>query len=294
MLQSLFANPPEFPEEMLKKCRRHNDFTAVAFEWSKYIGVLCIKMASIDTSSLRLQNLELINIVILQGLLNRCSRLFYSIVYLGASNKFDETIRIISRCLIETLFKIKWLIKKSDSNSFKRYLRDSLAGDKEFKDIIESEIIKHSGKKLVIEERMLKSIKRCFNLAGMTTEDFSKYKRMPNFRELCKQIDYDDMAYVTMMRMGSHAIHGTWTDLLANYIEHEDDNFTLKDNNKTAPSENYYTVNNIFALDVFTDYLSYILAEQSEANKIIEIITGIKDEILGYHDESCKDDYSIL
>jgi len=102
-----------------------------AFEWSKFMGVLCIRVASIypDQSNLTLN--DKLNIAIIKGLLNRSSRLLYSMIYLGSNNKFNETIGILSRCLMETLIKLRWLILKKDKNSFNRYLRDSLDSDYE-------------------------------------------------------------------------------------------------------------------------------------------------------------------
>lgn len=294
MFEYIFQNPPNITDEMLSSCRKTKNYKIIAFEWLKYIGIICIKLANIDRNSPGVISRDEINYIILQGLLNRSARLTYSIVHLGSQNKFEETIRIIARCIVETLFTIKWLIKYSEDNSFKRYLRSSLDGDKEFWDIIETNIQDRSGEKLIIEERMLKSIKRSFSTAGMTKDSINQYRKMPQFRQICTQIGYGDLAYVTMMRMGSHAVHGTWSDLLANYLEDENGNLVLRDNDRTSPSENYYTSSSLFTIEALKDYIIYILEPHDSTTKIINELNSILDSVLQYRDESADKDYDTI
>ena len=71
-----------------------------------------------------------------------------------------------------------------------------------------------------IEERMLRSISNVCAVSRVKIEDLS---RKPGdwgggMRERMKIIGKEDQ-YVTMMRMPSHAVHGTWVDLYKNHLK---------------------------------------------------------------------------
>lgn len=294
MNTEFFPKPPEISEELITTCKNNKNFMPIAFEWSKFIGILCIKVASIMPSSSPTTVRNKLNIAILTGLLNRCSRLFLSMIHLASANKFDETIRVISRCLMESLIKIRWLITKENDDSFKRYLRDGLYADYELRKIISSIISDRNDQTLVIEERMLNSIDRVFATAGFTPEDLEKHKKLPNFKQILLDLGYDAAAYVFIQRMGSQSIHGTWSDLMACYLEYDKGEFNLQDNDKSYPKENYFTTNILFALEAFSSYVNYIIEENEVKNELLNTFDAIKDEILNYHEESASSDYLIV
>ncbi len=121
---------PELPittDEDIQQYKKNNDFFPLAFKWSRYCGILSIRFASISIDSPTIDaKKQILHINILQGLINRCSRLLAFTIHLAQANKFDETIRIIARCLNETIVKIQWLtVTKQSSTS--RYLLLSTA-----------------------------------------------------------------------------------------------------------------------------------------------------------------------
>ncbi len=291
MIDYIFKNPPDISDEQREKCRETGNYTGIAFEWTKYLGIIAIKFANLDRNSTVVRVHSKINIAILQGMLNRSGRLIFSIIHLASHRKFEETIRIIFRCVIETIFTFRWLIKFSGKDSFNRYLRDSLDGDYEFRQVILGEIENRSNTQLVIEERMLKSISRNFELSGMSFETFKEHKKLPNFKQICEQLDLGDMAYVTMMRMGSHSIHGTWTDLLANYIDYSEEEFRMADNTDSDPGENYFTAISLFLIESFQDYANFMLDPCVELSEIHERLAEIQTKVIDYRDEAARPDY---
>ena len=294
MIDYFFKNKPSFSDEEIARCKEKNNFISIAFEWSKYLAVVCNKLASISRDSPGAHSRPELQYVIVQGLLNRNSRLMYSMIYLGRENKFDETIRILARCQQETLLTVQWLVKYADKDSFRRYLRKGLEGDEELWAFLEGEIEKRDGKTLVMEERMLNSIKRSFNTAEITRDELKQIKGMPSFRQICEQLGYNDMAYVSVMRIGSHAVHGTWSDLLFSYIEQVEGRFQLRDNDRTSPSENFYTTANFFTISTLKSYISFILTPDPQTTAIIDKLDSIGKEVWDYREQSAEGDYNFV
>jgi len=271
-----------------------NNFMPFAFEWAKYIGLLCNLIASIDPESPGVKDKKKLHLAILQGLLNRCSRLMLSILHLASANKFDETIRIITRCVTETAIKIRWLVEFEHEKSFERYLKDSLDVDLELKNLIEQNISKRSNQSLVIENRMLTSIKESFDYAQFSEEDLEKYKKLPSFKQICFDIRLSNQDYMTVQRMGSQAVHGAWSDLLANYMTFENGRYILQDNVTSFPHENYFTLNNLFLIDALLSYTSFALVDDEIKDSMFFVFEGIKEEVLKYQHASAFEDFVIL
>lgn len=145
------------------------------------------------------------------------------------------------------------MINNVDKDSFNRYLKDNLKGDLELEQIIQKNISNRGNEKLVIERRMLNSIKRTFKRARFDKEEMKHHKSLPNFRQICENVGLGDLGYVTIQRMGSHAIHGTWYDLLTNYIKFKDGEFSLRDNIDSKPQENYFTQINILLIEALKE-----------------------------------------
>jgi hypothetical protein len=140
---------------------------------------------------------------------------------------------------------------------------------------------------------MLNSIQTTYDSIGYS-EDISKNnKQYPTFENICNDIFGNDSAYICVQRMGSHAIHGTWADLYSSYLNYDNNKFSLKDNISSKPQENNFTLNNLLILEAIIDYTKYYLNEDELKDEIIDILIGIKEEILDYEHISAKNDFKI-
>lgn len=284
---------PDISKNEIKKCKENNNFMPIAFKWSKFCGIMSIRFASItlDSPSINRQ-IDDIHIIILQGLLNRCSRLLMSIMHLASANKFDETIRIIFRCLMETIIKIEWLTINKNNDAFTRYIADGLKSDLVLKKLIEKNIFERDGKTQIIEERMLNSIRKCVNNSGMTEKQVTETKKMPNFYTICSDTG-NDKTYITIQRMGSHAIHGTFTDLLFHYLENNDGVFSLKDNTD-KPKDSYLTTPCLFLTIALEKYSTYIFDNLELISELKVFLKDVRMQIFANFNDLKSSDFDYV
>jgi hypothetical protein len=213
---------PTFSDELIEQCTQSSDFRPMLFEWYKFVGIFCNQVSSISQGSPAFQKIPPVHFAVLIGLLNRCSRLMLANTRLSSTKKYGETTRLLDRSISESAIKIQWLCYKDNAESFVRYLADGLKKDLILKEEIKKNILSRNGSILVIEKRMLESIQNCLNLSGLSEKDVKDAKKLPDFAKMCKDLKLHDSVYTAIQRMGSHAVHGTWSELVFNYIQHED------------------------------------------------------------------------
>ncbi|MBT4793456.1 MAG: hypothetical protein HON90_17925 [Halobacteriovoraceae bacterium] len=106
-----FGEYPEITEEQWQKSRDNNDFSHIAFEVFKYLGMSIIKLANLyENNDEHRDKVKEIEYKILQGHLMKVSRMYHSIIHLTVENKFLESISILQRALFETLINARYLI----------------------------------------------------------------------------------------------------------------------------------------------------------------------------------------
>ena len=174
-------DPPMFSDDQVKRCRESGDFMLMLFEWYKFVGHLCIFFALIKSESPAVRDFPPIQYSVHTGLLNRCSRLMLANLALSHNGRFGETTALLDRCIFESSVKIMWLCHKGTDDAFRRYLADGLKTEVELSAEIRGNIAdREENRVLVIERRMLNSIKRHMALAGLTEDEISAIKKMPN------------------------------------------------------------------------------------------------------------------
>lgn len=218
-----FPSPPSITEEELRKCQETNDYCPVFFEWYKYVAELSSFFSCIQSDSNALRPINSLHYGTLIGLLNRCSRLMLSNVVLSHKGLFGETTSIIDRCIFESCIKIIWLCDEPTDEKFEQFIADGLKTELRFKEKITEKIASRGNKSILIEERMLASIKRYLSISGMSEEQISKSKKLPTLYDMIAQ-HADELLYIVAQKIGSHHIHGTWPSLLLHYIKIDENN----------------------------------------------------------------------
>lgn len=270
---------PTFSDEMVKECINNKDFRPILFEWYKFVGIFCNIVACISPESPALRKISPIYYAVLIGSLNRCSRLMLSNTRLSSTRKYGETTRLLDRCITETAIKIQWLCHKDDPDSFTRYLADGLKKDLFLKSQINVNIENRNGQILVIENRMLKSINNCVDLSGLTEQEIIDAKKLPDFANICADLDISDILYTAIQRMGSHAVHGTWSDLIFNYLRNEDGKgLCPRDHDSDTQDVQFILVIHVI-IDAMKSFLNYIGTDDLEIKKIISVLDQVDEKI---------------
>jgi hypothetical protein len=210
---------------------------------------------------------------------------------LANEGKHGEASRILDRCIFETCTKVTWLCENTDSEPFERFLADGLKRDLEFGELIRGEIQKRKdGKALVIEERMLASIEHAITSAGLDERVVKETKKLPDMASLHQLTGHERLVYVAIERMGSHAVHGSWTDLRTNYLEVEDEEFVLRDNDVPMDVNQFVAVST-FVLDALEAFITFMCEAKAPAEALLEPICSARRGILDFFDSAVGDDF---
>lgn len=274
-----FSDFPVFDSYLIEQCNESRDYRPLLFEWYKYVGINCNSVASISGDSPALRAVPKVHYAVLVGLLNRCSRLMLSNIALSSNGKFGETTRIIDRCISESALLVMWLCRELDSDYFTRYLADGLRSDLRLKAQIVKNIAGRNGVCLVIEERMLRSIDEKLKSSQLSTKEIEDAKQFPDLASIISKVDLDENAYTAIQRMGSHAIHGTWTDLNVCYLKKNPEGyFTLRDHDMQMHHNQYVAVS-FLVLDAMRQFLEALAVEQCYICDLLSVLDEVRGEI---------------
>ncbi|MBN2267218.1 MAG: hypothetical protein JW725_02650 [Candidatus Babeliaceae bacterium] len=284
---------PTFSEEFVNECTCSKDFRPILFEWYKFVGIFCNIVACISPESPALREIHPVHYAVLIGSLNRCSRLMLSNIRLSSTRKHGETTRLIDRSITETAVKILWLCQKDNPDSFTRYLADGLKKDLLLKKQISGNIENRNGNILVIEQRMLKSIKNCIDWSELSEQKINNAKKLPDFATMCEDLGFTEVFYTAIQRMGSHAVHGTWSDLIFNYLRHEDGKRLYSRDHDSDTQDVQFIVVIHVVLDAMKSFLNYVVSDKSAINGFVATIENIDEKIRGIQSLAWSSDFSV-
>jgi hypothetical protein len=217
---------------------------------------------------------------LLAGLLNRCCRLMLANIKLTDDGLFAESSRILDRCIMESAFRLRWLCRKNDPNFFQCCIADGLKAEVELRQNIRRQINARGGTVLPIEDRMLRSTERMLNASGMTEGDVCAAPHMPRFDKICGELDLPHQFYLAVQKIGSHPVHGSWSDLMTFYLEWDQNNgFKIADHN-ARPHDNQYIFGSLFVIDATIDFLKFIDNTQAPIEKYAPELLEARDLII--------------
>lgn len=255
--EDILPKPAVITGEQLDKARSTGRYEGIAFEEYKFAAQLIALMARISKDSEEFKDIPPQHFNVLMGLMNRCSRLMLSTLALSYEGRFGETSAIIFRCITESALKIIWLCTDPNQEKFERYIGDSLKPELELKEMIELNI-KERGDILLVEKRMLESIDFHFSKGEMMESQIRDTKKMPDVASLLDSTGFNRLMYVSLYRMGSHHIHGTWPSLLFHYLDkvESSDFFEPRGNDVSTRANEYIAVTLIIsrAGAAYSDY----------------------------------------
>ena len=289
----LVPEPPKITEEEMNRCRETDDFRPILFEWYRFVGRLCILLATMQRNSPAFRQVESQDYYVLIGLLNRCARLMLANIALSHEGAFGETTAVIDRCIFESAVKIIWLVNTSDNERFRRLVADGLKTELEFKARIEAEITARGGTALVIEKRMLTSIEKYIASSGMTAGEIADAKRLPDLASMIEAIWQDRMFYLVGQKLGSHHVHGTWVSLRMHYLQ-EANNGELGPRDHDCPTHvNQFVLTSALVLSAVEAFVSYTINEADEKGLLLRAIEAVRKEIEAINVEIVGNDFEL-
>ncbi len=277
--KSGFPELPSFSCALIKKCTQTKDFRPILFEWYKFVGLFCNFVARISPKSTIVKKIPQVHYAILSGSLNRCSRLMLSNARLSSTRRYGETTRLIDRCISESAIKIQWLCCNDDPDCFVQYLADGLKKDLILKTQIEKNIANRNSEILEIEKRMLKSIQKCVVLSQLSEEEVNKAKKIPDLAKMFEDLGMPTISYTAIQRMGSHSIHGTWTDLILTYLTYDDEQgFSPRDHNCETQDVQFVQIIHL-VLDAIKGFICYTLLDQTAIKHFLNVCDHVEKKM---------------
>lgn len=279
----ILGDPPKFDAALTEECREAKDFRPLYFEWYKFVAMKCSLLSTIDLSTDCLKPIPEVHRAVFVGLLSRCARLMCSNLKLSEENSYGETTRIIDRCIAESAVKIRWLCHKDSRESFVRYLANALKKDFDLQDTIWRNVADRAGDGVVIEKRMLGSIALTLEKSGLTEMEVIDAKQLPDLATMFGDLGLKDDLYTALQRMGSHSVHGTWTDLVANYLDRIDGRFYPQDHGIATQDVQYIVICRL-VLWAMADYLHYVITDCSLLKVFVAQVQSIEKILLDFND----------
>jgi hypothetical protein len=162
----------------------------------------------------------------LRGFLVRIAKFMLAVVQLCAGHERGEVILALNRSILESVANLRFLVLKNEERFYDQFVKFSLGPERELYDLVLKNVKDRGGKQLVIEKQILASINRICNASGVKIEEVNSKQGDwgGGLRNRLEALGNPD-AYVLQQRMPSHAVHGTWVDLLLHHLQVRNDGF---------------------------------------------------------------------
>jgi hypothetical protein len=178
-----------------------------------------------------------------------------------------EVVTALSRCILESATNLRYLILKNDDALYGAFIRSGLGPQREAFDKITENIRARGGKTEPIEARMLEMTARMCAASGLRIEDVP-----PNagwgggMRQNIGELGLPAYAYSALQRYPSHAVHGTWVDLLTQHLEAPGDGeegFRIKMAFSASDERDFGPVA-LYALDAARAYIEHYFKDVAQ------------------------------
>ena len=226
-MESHIGPPVDVTDEVLQACREKGQFGFLLFDLYKETGrLLTVTGAARIGYAGDAAKLER-NQAICAGLLVRISKLMTSVVKLSSDIEHGETVQVLNRCIIESMVNVRYLLLKDSDTVYDRFVKNGLRPERELYDFIHENISLRDGKRLAIEESMLNSILDKCQSSGVTVDEINPKAGSwgGSLQDRVKALGFEGKAYTVLQGIPSHAVHGTWMDLLNNHLLRREDGF---------------------------------------------------------------------
>jgi hypothetical protein len=222
------------------------------------------------------------NQAICSGFLVRIVKFMVAVIELSTKGNRGEVILALNRSIMESAINLEFLVRTKESKYFDQFVAYSLGPERELYDMIQANVSARNGQVLPIERRMLNSIEQVCKASGVKIEQVDrKYRDWgENLRNRLKALDKEQQ-YVSVQRIPSHAVHGTWVDLYFHHLEyHEEADVFSPDNRSTHSDARSLGPIALFVLGATAPYLQRFFASIPEAELVLKRITDLQGRIV--------------
>ena len=281
-VHQLLGEPVAVNDEVLQECIAKNSFLPLAFKlYEEAMKVLAVCACTYSSSSSEECALPR-NQAICAGLLVRIVKLMKSV----ATPRFADTR--LRRCCVcakpiyyRVLDQSSFPYCQERKAFFNQFVTFSLSPERELYDVIQKNVAERGGEPSPIEQRMLRSIDRLCRLSGVDISDVEPKKGNWGGSLRNRLIALGEGEFYAMQQsIPSHAVHGTWVDLIHHHL-------TEVDKKGFQPNPNQRRVDNrlmlpvcALALKAAHTYVEAFIPPLPERDALLERTTDLIQRII--------------
>jgi len=253
-------------DELLDELAGGGEFAKLAFELLKETGATASTLTLFRRGDSETEVMPGHH-AICAGLLVRIAKFALAIAKLSCEGKNCEVVQSLVRSVVETSVNIRFLIQQSDPALDDKFIRTGLSAERALYDLVQRNVQQRGGKVLPVERRMLDSLDYACRSSGVTMDElspkFEDWGPPGGFRKRLELLGLADL-YVGAFRMGSHSVHGTWTDLLYYQLEPKDGGFVVRHDSTPADAMIFFPMC-MFVTEAMRDYCTRFVATLDES-----------------------------
>ena len=271
-IEELLGPAVQVNDEVIRACQERNEFGGLSFalfkEAAGTVWVTCNAYYDEGNGPTILRNQA-----VCLGLLSRISKLMASVLKLSSEVEHGETVQILYRCIPESSIDLQYLLKKDDDTVFERFIKVGLKSERELYDIIQENI--RNGQELEIERDMLRSIIRTCEDSGVKIEEINPRAGSwgGSYRDRMKEIGLAE-GYPFFQGMSSQAVHGSWSDLVRNYLNKSETGYEPKADH-TQTEGKFFGPTALFATNAAKVYIDKFF-DPREAEPLVQRLDDLQ------------------
>lgn len=283
-IHRLLPEATEVNQAVLEECAQQSQFMPVAIGlYAEVIGVVYVCCSIYPVRGEGPKTFPR-NQAICVGSLVRITKFMRAVLQLATEGLHREVIHALNRSIADSVVTIRFLIAKDEERLFDQFVLSSLGPERELFGYIQQNIAARDGTVLPIEEQMLRSIADVCAQSGTKVEDVD-----PKHREwggnLAQRLEAlgERSAYHAMFRLPSHAVHGTWVDLLMNHLRYEEGQYALEMESQRV-DQRLLLPTALLVLEAAETYLAKFFGEASELRPLHARIADLRLRIRRFED----------
>jgi hypothetical protein len=276
-LRKALPERTEVTQDILNQCAHDSRFLPLAFNLYGEVITLVVAAGLIQQmSGLALER----NQAICAGSLVRIGKLMRATLTLAEDQQHHEAIYTLHRPIVESLVTVRYLIAKDETRFYDQFVEYSLGPEREVYDDVQENIKERGGATLPIEERMLRSIRLTAEKSGLKIEDVSREDKNwgGNVRNRMLALG-EAQQYGGFYRLPSHAVHGTWVDLLMHHLNYDAGKFTVNLKSKQADVRDLLPLGRLVLIAAF-EYLQAFYGNHPQLRPVYEHISDLDARIM--------------
>ena len=271
-IEEMLGPAVQVNDEVIRACQERDEFGGLSFalfkEAAGTVWVTCNAYYDEGNGPTILRNQA-----VCLGLLSRISKLMASVLKLSSEVEHGETVQILYRCIPESSIDLQYLLKKDDDTVFERFVKVGLKSERELYDIIQENI--RNGQELEIERDMLRSIIRTCEDSGVKIEEINSRAGSwgGSYRDRMKEIGLAE-GYPFFQGMSSQAVHGSWSDLVRNYLNKSETGYEPKADH-TQTEGKFFGPTALFATNAAKVYIDKFF-DPREAEPLVQRLDDLQ------------------